>query len=321
MLGAIGVGSLEDLFADIPEGVRLGPRHRPAGRPLRAGGARPPGRAGRPQPPLRRRDQLPGRRHVRPLRAGADRQPALALGVPHPVHALPARDLPGRAAGDVRVPDRDLRADRAAGVERLGLRGPERRGGRGLPGQARDPAHEARGQPRPASALARRAAHPRGGLRHGGGGGAARRRRRHRRRGARRRASTTTPPRVFVQQPNFLGTVEELGELAEAAREAGRGGRLRRRPAAARDPQAARRAGRGHLRGRGPDARQPARLRRPVVRLLRRRRALPAQDAGPDRRRDARRATAGAASCSRCRRASSTSAARRPRTTSAPPRR
>ena len=36
-----------------------------------------------------------------------------------PVHAVPARDLPGRPAGDVRVPDGDLRADRPAGVERV----------------------------------------------------------------------------------------------------------------------------------------------------------------------------------------------------------
>ena len=43
----------------------------------------------------------------------------IALGVPDALHALPARDLPGRAAGDVRVPDRDLRADRPAGLQRL----------------------------------------------------------------------------------------------------------------------------------------------------------------------------------------------------------
>ena len=46
-----------------------------------------------------------------------------ALGVPHPLHPLPAGDLPGRPAGDVRVPDGDLRAHRPAGLERLGLRG------------------------------------------------------------------------------------------------------------------------------------------------------------------------------------------------------
>ena len=62
---------------------------------------------------------LPRRRDVRPLRAGADRLDPAALGVPDAVHALPARDLPGRAAGDVRVPDGDLRADRPAGLQRV----------------------------------------------------------------------------------------------------------------------------------------------------------------------------------------------------------
>ena len=56
----------------------------------------------------RGRAELPRRRHVRPLRARADRHAHRALGVPHALHALPARDLPGQAAGDVRVPDRDL---------------------------------------------------------------------------------------------------------------------------------------------------------------------------------------------------------------------
>ena len=93
-------------------------------------------RAGRAQHAHRGRGLVPRRRDVRPLRPGADRLDHLALGVPHPVHALPARDLPGRAAGDVRVPDGDLRADRAARLERLGLRGPERRRRRRLRGQA-----------------------------------------------------------------------------------------------------------------------------------------------------------------------------------------
>ena len=62
---------------------------------------------------------LPRRRDVRPLRPEPDRLDPLALGVPDALHALPARDLPGRAAGDVRVPDRDLRADRPAGLQRV----------------------------------------------------------------------------------------------------------------------------------------------------------------------------------------------------------
>ena len=77
------------------------------------------------QPPRRRRGHLPRRRHVRPLRAGADRHDLLPRSeFLTPVHAVPARDLAGRPAGDVRVPDRDLGADRAAGLERVGLRGP-----------------------------------------------------------------------------------------------------------------------------------------------------------------------------------------------------
>ena len=116
MLAAIGVGSLQEIFdRQIPEGVRLGRAlELPAGLPeqevyehLRELAARNSQRRGRAE--------LPRRRHVRPLRAGAGRHADRALGVPHALHALPARDLPGRAAGDVRVPDGDLRADRPAG--------------------------------------------------------------------------------------------------------------------------------------------------------------------------------------------------------------
>ena len=53
--------------------------------------------------------------------------------------------------------------------------------------------------------------------------------------------------------------------------------------------RAARRVRRRHRGRRGPVARQPARLRRPVVRLLRRPGGVPAADAGPDRGRDDRR--------------------------------
>ena len=67
-----------------------------------------------PRATSRTEDELSflGARDVRPLRPGARRHAHVALGVPHAVHALPARGLPGRAAGDVRVPDGDLRADR-----------------------------------------------------------------------------------------------------------------------------------------------------------------------------------------------------------------
>ena len=120
--------------------------------------------------------------------------------------------------------------------------GPSAVAAAGYLAQARDQAHEARHLARPAPALARRAAPP-------------------------------TPPAigmevvevpltdegatdlealaaavdddtaaVFLQQPNFLGTVEELGPLAEAAKRTGALFVVRRRPAAARHPRAARRA-------------------------------------------------------------------------------
>ena len=111
---------------------------------------------------------------------------------------------------------------------------------------------------------------------------------RHRRRrtGRARRRRHRRGVRAAAQLPRDRGGARRPRRGRQAHRRPVRG---RRGPAAARHPQAARRAGRGHLRGRGPDAGQPARLRRAVVRLLRRRRALPAQDAGPHRRRDPRR--------------------------------
>ena len=126
---------------------------------------------------------------------------------------------------------------------------------------------------------------------------------------------------VIFQQPNFLGAVEDAAALAGAAKDSPRGRRRLLRPDPARHPRAAGRVRRRRRRRRGPDARQPARLRRPVVRLLRRHRGLPAPHARAHRGRDARRRRHAAASCSRCRRASSTSAARRRPRTSAPRRR
>ena len=119
-------------------------RARPAGRAARAGRLRAPARPGRPQrlaPRTRSRSSAPGcttttSRRVIDMLTGA-------LGVPDAVHALPARGLPGQPAGDVRVPDGDQRADGAAGLQRVGLRGPERRRLRRLPGAARQ--RQARG--------------------------------------------------------------------------------------------------------------------------------------------------------------------------------
>ena len=115
---------------------------------------------------------------------------------------------------------------------------------------------------------------------------------------------------IFVGQPNFYGAIEDIGRAvgAQGRRAADRPGR----PAHARRAALAGRLRRGHLRRRGPDARQPPRLRRPVLRLLRRPAGATcaACRAGSPARRPT--STAAAASCSPCRRASSTSAARRP---------
>ena len=112
--------------------------------------------------------------------------------------------------------------------------GPSRRRGRGLPGEARDQAHQAGGLARPAPALARGAGHPRRGLRDGG-----RRRRpldrrgRHRHRRARRagRRRHRRGVRAAAQLPRH-------GRGARRARRGrqahGRAVRRGRRPAAAR---------------------------------------------------------------------------------------
>ena len=106
MLAAIGIESIDELFAEIPEAVALGPAagHRPGAVGGRAVSAH--GRAGRAQRRRRPRAVLPGGRHVRPRRAGRGRHDDAARRVPDRVHALPAGDEPGRAAGDLRVPRR-----------------------------------------------------------------------------------------------------------------------------------------------------------------------------------------------------------------------
>ena len=79
------------------------------------------------------------------------------------------------------------------------------------------------------------------------------------------------------------------GARADRAREPARWWSCRCDPLTLGVLRAARRLRRRHRGGRGAVARQPARLRRPVVRVLRRPGGVPAPDAGPDRRRDDRR--------------------------------
>ena len=222
MLDAIGVGSLEDLFADIPESRPPRARARPAAGHVRAGGATST------SPRSRRATATPTRRS-RFLGAGMYDHyvPALIDAILRrsefltPYTPYQPEISQGGAAGDVRVPDRDLGADRAAGVERVGLRGAERGGRRRLPGEARD---RARASSWSRAACTRTRA--RRSRTHAAGYGmevvevpldddgatdlealAA--------------AVDDDTAAVFVQQPNFLGTVEDLGALAEAAKRTG----------------------------------------------------------------------------------------------------
>ena len=159
--------SIEELFdRQIPDGVRLGRAlDLPAGHG-RAGRLRAPARAGGAQRLGRGRDlasSAPGcttttcRRSIDMLMA---RSEFLTPYTPYQPEISP-----GRPAGDVRVPDGDLRADRPAGLERVGLRGPERR--RRAPATSRKlangrPRFVASRRPAPARAARRCARYARG---------------------------------------------------------------------------------------------------------------------------------------------------------------
>ena len=266
MLDAIGVDSIDELFEQIPEPLRLGRAlELPDGLSEtevydRLAGARGAQRR------RRSRGLLPRRRDVRPLRAGDRRRDHPALRVPHALHAVPARDLAGRPAGDVRVPDGDVGADRAAGLQR-------RRSTRARP---RSPPPATWRSARPGGdASSSRAASTRT---------AARRSRPTRSatapswsRSASRTASPTRPrwPTRSTTRPppsSCRAQLPRRGRGRRGARRRRQGARgpadRRRRPDDPGHPEAARRVRRRHRRRRGPAAGQPARLRRPLVRLL-----------------------------------------------------
>ncbi len=319
MLAAIGVDSVAELFEQIPEPLRLG---RPLALPDGLSEAEVYERlagAGRAQRRRRSAGLLRRRRDVRPLRAGDRRRDHLALGVPHALHALPAGDLPGRAAGDVRVPDGDVGADRAAGLQRRPLRGPLLgRLGR-LPGDGRDQAQPLRRLPRRPPAQPRDARHLLGRLRRRGGRGRARGRADRRRgagRGGRRRDRRGLPaePQLPRRGRGRRGA-RRGGEGARRA--AGRrlrpddAGRSSSRRASAAPTSPSARASRSATASTSAAPRS-ASSARPRSRSAACRAGSPAKP---------RTSTAAAASSSRCRPASSTSAARKRPTTSAPRRR
>ena len=285
MLDAIGVGSVDELFEDIPESLRLG-------RPLDL----PDGMA--ETDVYDRLRELAGRNtdaesEVSFLGAGmATYVPAIVdgitsrSGVSDP-YALPARGLAGRAAGDVRVPDGDVGADRTAGLERGAVRGSLGGGLGGILGDRGNGAREAGRIPRPAPAQPRDDGDLLGRLRlaRGRGSRGRGRHRRHRAGGGRRRG--------------HRGDLHPAAELpgsgrgrrgARSLREGeGRAGDRRLRPDRAVDPEATGRVRRRHRRRGGSAARQPARLRRALVRVLLRDRGASAPDAGQDCRRSERR--------------------------------
>ena len=267
MLAAIGVESVDELFEQIPEPLRLDrPLDLPAGMSEAEVYERLAELAAR---------NADAEEQVCFLGAGMYDHyvPAIVDAitqrsrVPDPVHALPARDLPGRPAGDVRVPDGDVGADRAAGLQRRPLRGPVLGGLGRLPGDRREQgAPPLRRLPRRPSAQPRDARHLRCRLRRRDRRGRARgrrhRRRRARRRGRRRDRRRLPPEPELPRRGRGRRGARRRGEGARGA--AGR----RRRPDDPRGAEAARRVRRRHRPRRGPAARQPARLRRSLVRLL-----------------------------------------------------
>ena len=212
MLARIGVESIDDLFAQIPDGVRLD-------RPLELPDGMSESKvyrflAGLADTNLdaERIPSFLGAGDVRPLCTRdrrCDRQP---LPIPHPVHAVPARGFPGWPAGDVRVPDGDERDHRPAGFN-AGTRGLRRLPRRPTWQWARpnEPAWLPRGlHPHSRETLATHAVGfgatltevgLEGGLTNGEELEA---------------AVGDDTAAVFLQNPNFLGAVEDITTLGEA---------------------------------------------------------------------------------------------------------
>ena len=155
MLAVIGAPSIDALFVDVPERRAPGRPGRPAAAPRRAGGRARAGAAGGAQPAGRRGAVLLRRRGLSPPCAGQRRPHHPALGVPDQLHALPAGDRPGHAAGAVRVPDPGRGADRPAGGQRLDVRRLDRLRRGGDDGRAGHPARQGGALRRPAPALRR----------------------------------------------------------------------------------------------------------------------------------------------------------------------
>ena len=153
MLAEIGAASIDDLFAVIPAEYRLNrdldvPRQQAESEIIdyfNAAGAEE----------RHRLRQLSGRGRVSPLPAGDYRLAGAARRVPHQLHALPGRDHAGHAAGHLRVPDHDCRADRHGRGQRQHVRRLNRRGRGGDDGRARDRPAQGGGRADRASGVSR----------------------------------------------------------------------------------------------------------------------------------------------------------------------
>ena len=219
-----------------------------------------------------------GAGHLRPLRPGGRRRGARARRAPDRVHAVPARDEPGRAAGDLRVPDRDLRAHGHGRLQRVAATTgrpspPTPATSRSTPPAARRVVVAETVNPQVRQVVKTYA--PGFGLEvvevpHDGGVTDP---------GRARARPPRTPPCVIFQQPNFFGCLEPAPELAAAANEAGA------LPVAHVDPMSlgvleapgaygcAMAIGEGQARGqrdvvRRPALRLPGRARRTLIRRM-----------------------------------------------------
>ena len=219
MLAAIGVSSIDDLFEQIPEGVRFD-------RELDVPPALTEVELIRHLEELAakncshgRRALVPRRRDLRPSHARDRGHDPAARRVPDRVHAVPARDEPGRAAGDLRVPDGDLRAHRAWTCRTR----PATTGSRSRPtpvtSRSMQPGARASCSPRRSTRRCARSSRP---MRRGSASRSSR---------CRTRVASPIPTRiaaaavdaaaVIFPQPNFFGCLEDAPALAAAARDAG----------------------------------------------------------------------------------------------------
>ena len=229
---------------------------------------------------------LSRRRRLSPPRAGDGRPSDPALGVPDQLHALPARDRPGHAAGAVRVPDPGRGADRHGGRQRLDVRRLDRLR-RGDPdGASPDPAAQGGAVGRPASAICRcrRDARRHGRRRDRPPAARPAGQRGHRGADRRRDELRGRPVARLLRQ-----SARSRADRRRRPRQGRAAGRRVHRGGVARRGAVARRDGRRHRRRRRPVDRQRAELRRPVCRSVRHDAEECAADARPAGRRDGRR--------------------------------